>query len=734
MKSVCQARNCALPSFSRWPLWGAIAVVAASMAGGSSCQGQLFLPGMSSPVELGETIQVAAADAESKVHLERAHEFCVNGQLEEAIDAWMLVLANASGKVAPLTERRYIGLRDYCHLQIARLPAEGLAIYRSRVDPEARKLLEQGLARHDVDALRSIVRDLFCSSSGDQALDSLAELAFERGDYAAARGYWERLIPPRSPAAAAEGTADEAAPAFLAYPDTDLDVAGIRARSILAAIFEGDDQAAQRGMKLHAAELADTEGTIGGRKGKYAELLHQFAAEAQRWPRPAADGDDWPSFAGGISRQHLAARPIEPARVRWQAPLEKPPAAEPGQAVRRVGEDRTELLSYHPIVHRDVAFVNNLNEVLAFDLETGAPAWGTDPRVYRSEESSEVRRPRGGLGVARFTMTAHAGRLYARMGFPVTCVQQVEPLGKQASGYLVCLDLEKQGALAWKSPPTAAGWAYEGSPICDGDNVFVAMRRSDVRPLAHVACLDAATGRERWRTFVCGAETPGQGQYDETTHGLLTLHGDTLYFNTNLGAVAALDVRDGQVRWLTLYPRATTADLERRAAHFFRDLNPCVYWRGLVFAAPSDSRYVVALDAATGLVAWQTHHAEDAVHLLGVGGGNLLASGSRLWWLQAETGKAVADPWPDGGTPRGFGRGLLAGDAVYFPTRDKIHVFDQSTAQKRREIELSPLGVAGGNLSIVGDTLLIAGHKQLWALDARVGAGPPAAAPSDRQP
>ena len=68
------------------------------------------------------------------------------------------------------------------------------------------------------------------------------------------------------------------------------------------------------------------------------------------------------------------------------------------------------------------------------------------------------------------------------------------------------------------------------------------MRRNDIRPQAHVACFDAPTGRMRWRRFVCAAETPARGMLPECTHNLLTLAGDTIYYNTNLGAVASLAV------------------------------------------------------------------------------------------------------------------------------------------------------------------------------------------------
>ena len=63
--------------------------------------------------------------------------------------------------------------------------------------------------------------------------------------------------------------------------------------------------------------------------------------------------------------------------------------------------------------------------------------------------------------------------------------------------------------------------------------------------------------------------------YPEITHNLLTLTGGTLYYNTNLGAVAALSADDGRLLWVSLYPRARRGDLTNLAPHWRRDLNPC---------------------------------------------------------------------------------------------------------------------------------------------------------------
>ena len=84
----------------------------------------------------------------------------------------------------------------------------------------------------------------------------------------------------------------------------------------------------------------------------------------------------------------------------------------------------------------------------------------------------------------------------------------------------------------------------------------------------------------------------------------LTLAEGTLYFNTNLGAVASLSADDGHIRWLTTYSRAKKG--ATTTAHLFRDLNPCLYHRGTLYVAPTDSPQVLAIDAMTGAMRWAT--------------------------------------------------------------------------------------------------------------------------------
>lgn len=670
--------------------------------------------------ELSDTIRLDEADAATRTHLEQARAFVSNQQWDEAVEILRQLAENHGGKVIGLTPRRFISVRDYCHLLLSGLPAEALTLYRSRVDPQAERWYQQGVREHRAEPLRAIVEQLFCSSWGDEALSALGEFALEQGDYGNARGYWQRILPPEywlkcEPALARE----DGVPAVLVYPDTDLPLADVRARLVLLLILEGDAEAAQQALDAFVQEYGQAEGKLAGRQTEYAPRLQELLNDSRQWPVPQTSGD-WPTFGGSPARNKVMPHTIELGALRWRQPLEPAPAPDFGYTVRRVAERKDAMLSYHPLLVDGLVLVNSANEILAFNAQTGAPAWSDDPTIFKYHPPGAQPSGRhSSLGAARFTMTAFRHRLYARMGNPVTGGAN-DTFGQPRPGFLVCLDLEAQGKVLWdsrRSLPREEGWTFEGSPVTDGVNVYVAMRRSGVQPQAYVACLDAEQGRLRWRRLICSAESPAQGQAEEITHNLLTLDHGTLYYSTNLGAVAALDARDGQPKWISRYPRVKSIDVNDRAKHLYRDLTPCLYDRGVVYAAPADCRAVLAFDASNGLLLWHAPHPEDAVHLLGVGGGNLIVSGDKLWWLDARTGKAVRDPFPASSQPKGFGRGVLAGDLVYWPTQTMIYVFDQRTGQPRATIELSTRGtdIGGGNLLVNGDSLLIASSDELLA-------------------
>jgi len=713
--------------------------------------------------ELSETVQLDRADGNAIKALGQAKAYLADMQFNEGINTLIQAMETSGGRLVAVTPRRYIPLRDACQLQLTSLPREALAAYRRRVDPEAKRLYEEGLTRRDRRRLLDLLDRFLASSWADDALNVLGEMALESGDPAAARSFWERIVPavsvahPPSQSVAhppsgllGPGTAEGGrstthggeggrSPAnnaerepliWLGVPDTELDLAAVRARLVLASIVEGSASHAAdelaRFTKLHA----NARGWLGGRETNYAEALSTLLAESARWPRQAPSRD-WPTFAGSPARNGIARKPADVAGAVWRVPLVERPAQ--GKAVvrqgggpARVAEDPQSPLSFFPVVVGNRVFVNRGNrEILALDLATGRPAWGKTAVIFRDDTEEDLAkdsRAAEPLGIGRCTATVFGDRLYARMGPAVTSRPHDAP-ASGSDGYLVCLDLASEGKLAWKATPDP-GWAFEGSPVADAESVYVAMRRGEIQPQAYVASLDAQSGRLRWRQFLCAADTPARGAMAEITHNLVTLHRDTLYMNTNMGAVAALNTWDGRLRWVSLYPRDVKGNLAKPPAHACRDLTPCLYDRGRLFVAPADARSVFAFDAASGHLLWQSGpELDDVVHLLGVSGDWLIASGRRLFWIslkEPEQGR-VRHVWPDGAASLGYGRGVLAGDCVLWPTREKIYRFVQATGRLEKAFDLPPRGCVGGNLLAARGRLLIATPDELVAIGESAG-------------
>lgn len=697
----------------RVPVLGCLAVCGVAAA-------QVFPP---APVaELSASITVDQVPGSAQTTLHQVQAYLADQRWAEALDALLRVVDEHGPRLVEASPRQWRSLRDHSHRLIAGLPEAGLREYRQRVDVQARQWYASGAAQRDAALLRRVVDWAYCSSFGDDALNTLAELALEEGQYGLARGYWEQLLTPDDAAAAGlhwpRTAGGEENAAVLALPD-------VQARLVMVSVLEGDLPRAQRELASFQERYPQAAGRLGGREGVYAALLEGLLAQRRQWPSPARS-EQWTTFAGSPQRWQVVAEAADPAAVVWRHEL--PAAPRPDLATMRnllrvqlgVAEDQQTPLSYHPIRYRDLVLVPTQEQVLAIRLEDGSLAWRRESPLARRD--SGRRRPT--LGVPRFTATRYGNRMFVRLGNPATGWAGAERR-EEPRGYLLCLDLEAEGRLVWPPLESEEGWAFEGAPVCDGRDFYTVMRRSGggTRPQVHVAAFDATTARLRWRRLVASAEAPARDAADEVTHTLLCLHGGTLYVNTNLGAVAAMHTSDGHIRWLYAYPRAKGG--AQGGNHFLRDPNPCVYYGGKVFAAPADAAEVFALEAISGRLLWQTPPLEDAVHLLGATPRHLIASGRRLYWIDAQTGR-VAHVFPASGARLGYGRGVLAGEVIFFPGRDRIFVLPQepppgvwTPPPYRQPIRLADRDarhVPSGNLLIFDQYVLICTHDELIAL------------------
>jgi hypothetical protein len=726
---------------------------------------------------------IAPLENSTRVQIEHAESLQANGPAEEVLEAFRRVIDlhgdrllqwPDSDRAIPTHFTRYRTVRDRAWLRLASLRGTApdvLAAFRRQVDPQARRWFEQSGNERDRMSQR-IVDELFLSSFGDNALLRLGDSALERGEYDSARRYLEgigpglRFVANRDERLQLAGNrplwlpfvgADVekvwpiVAPLFAApeeptevvYPDTDLSLAEVRARLALVSILEGNFERAAIEIAILRQVSPESTGTIAGQTGKLVELTQVMLAEARRWSPLSASGD-WSTFAGGSARNRVQPpiHELSDAPI-WSVPLPRWTADEEALTSNRVrvAEDARGLLPYHPLVLGGLAVLQtqpSRNHVQAYRLKNGEPVL---PAVGAIPVATESYDRRSSLGVPRFAPTADGMTMFLIEGFPRLSLAEER---QRPECQLQAIDLSADRKLLWefspKLPELNDQLVLTGPPALDGARLFVTLRRREAaRDEIHVAALDVRDGRVLWKQFIGAAEPATNATWTELTSQLLTVDQGTVYCNTNAGLVAALESRTGRVRWMTSYPRASweSRDPDRNHLHFYRDLNPCLVDRGVVVVAPTDCNRLFALDATNGIPLWVTpaELAADAVHLLGVANDRLAVSGECVYWFDIRTGQLLgrypepfkAAPGFARPSPRGYGRGILAGHHLYWPTRDSILVFDHAGVSSNghsrpvvnREISLAKHGATGGNLVLANETLLVAGADRLFAFTVR---------------
>ena len=684
-------------------------------------------------------------------HLLNAANHVRGKQWAEAIQIYQKVIEQFGNRVAALQPEElgiapstefvlYVDDRWYCHRAIAKLPPEARAIYRKRVDGMAERWFYHGQTQRDLTSLRRVVDQAFCSSWGDDALELLGDLAFQDGRFGEASTSYGRIV--------ADHPDD---PFALVHPDPSVDLARVAAKKLLCRAAAGDDPPGLADLNELRSRYPGATGDLAGRTGAYVDIVMQALRADQLGPSREPD-NRWPTFAGSTQRTRIVSGPIDVGSMQWRVDLEKVsvtqvPSYNPRSfmGASPVSTAAERLLAYHPIVLGDQVIVCDGLRVLAYNLNdrptegenTNGPKLVIPVWKYPADDDEKVPHARNsGLGIPRYTLTAFGNRIYARMASH-SAGSVVGMGGRSTENSIVALDWSTQGKLLWelrsskltlpKKPADRSGnrtVSFEGTPVADERNVYVAVtdRRMDAKTETYVACFDADSADVRWIRYVGAGSPEGEpnnfgfmgGMQPSTiapgdfNHRLLSLDGSTLYYQTNLGALAALDVATGSVLWVATYPRQ---DLRQLGNALERDLNPAVIHDGRVFIAPSDADAVFAFDSASGRFLWKSNRIADDIklaHLLGVAKGRLVATGNRVVLFDVKTGKLVS-AWPDSGKALdGFGRGLLAGDKIYWPTQNEIQVLDQRTGLRAEApIKLfETYRTKGGNL-VSGDGYLI---------------------------
>jgi outer membrane protein assembly factor BamB len=665
------------------------------------------------PPRFRESVSLDTDSAVAK-KLSTVDDYLAEKQWEPAHKILEDLAAESRDKLLEVAPGRYLSVARFTNIALASLPAEGLAAYRRKVDPRARGWLETGIRDRNPADLEQVVERAFASSFGDDALLLLGDWAWEAGDTNRARRYWTQIVP-------IAGDPESQTPTpVLRYPDTDLDLPAVVARLVLASTVEANLERARRELHTFKQLYPAAEGQLAGQSGNLAEILTAAIADAKEWPEQPPS-PSFETFAVRPDRSGELPRGVDVGGLQWSVDL---PVSAPAMSAR--GWDSRPPLCYHPVLFEDVVLVCDAERIFGWNVHTGKPAWSADAKrkldspLAPSPQDAVLYPPAPGggpppplqpiIGQPQYTLTVDAGKLYARMGTPVTspAANELVPLRSE----LVCLDLaDAQGKLLWKieTADIEPGWAFEGSPLVSGNRVYVALTRAQPQIETSVACFDTRTRRLLWHRRICSAVGGFAEGRNTVSHRLLTLADDSLFYSTDVGAIAAIDARDGRLRWVVTYEHQPPEE------HSDGRLTPCLYHHGVVVAAPGDADELFGIDATSGIIVWRQRLRGGVRHLLGAAGDALVVGGDFLWGLDlAARGHVLWRVGAEDPASHGYGRGLLADGSVYWPTREEVLIVDRKSGGIQRRIPLAArFGASGGNLAIAGGLLLVAQPDRL---------------------
>jgi outer membrane protein assembly factor BamB len=615
------------------------------------------------------------------------------GKLLDAVEQFQRVLDTAGDELVPVDRSWYTPARWVVHAQIARLPADGLRLYRQRVDGQSAKRLDEAKKSRDDAGLNRLLADMFAAKASEDAILELARRSFERGEFDAADRYWRLLLP----------AAEDEQP--LHFPDPKTPPAAIRARLILVKLFRGDRDEAKRELELLKEKYPNDTGLLAGENGKYVDILTKLIGHpSQTTLARLPDEPGWPTFAGSPARTGTNRAKLPyfwPDVPSWRVRL---PFDGGGRFDGPRGDPHNpRALAFLPVVGEGRAFVADGARVAAIDLMSG--------------QSETVARPDGGEETAiptrqdvRFTLTEADGILYARLG-PAALRAGEKP------SYIVALGpptgITQERTALWRLNPPAADGAstqFEGAPTVQSGRLYTAFWRSaGADAQAGIACYriddpKAAAPELAWQRLVgkAGSEPNGETRY---RHNLITLSGPNVVYCTDGGTVIALNAATGQPAWEYRYPRNERPTLPR-----YRDLCPPLADGGRIYAAPADTDRLLCLDAATGRLIWEREGVE-VIHLLGVARGRLIATfggivrgirGLNLW-TGADSGAGgwtIHDPGGEGT----FGRGLVTDEVVVWPTRHGLRFLDPADGTQLRSPIHGPTARGPGGVMLPADT------------------------------
>lgn len=555
------------------------------------------------------TLNVLDEDSRANALVEAGLKKEQEGQFREALKIYQQVIEKypqAMYRVS--TYGVFVPVAQYCQRRILGFPAADLAFYRTLHDAPAREAFEQARRQYSLLGMADVAEKMLATSYGGKAVLELGNAALDAGHYLAALEHFTTVRD--------------------FFPDPGLRTPELGLKIAYSEKMLGNVNVKLPPLTLPSPPSEGGEGRVRGAKGELtSEQMKRFrdAVQAMKSTRP-------PFHSQFASAPHAAADdytllPPTADPLGLQEPVWK--ATLPGS--------RLDYFVYsQPVVTNDSVIYRHKNVVYCRSILNGAPRWTNDlggRAVW--QDWHERQYPQEDVLV--------------QDGLVFTTIHKSGPS-------LVALD-EVTGQLRWAYGPLAAAneeesrMRFEAAPAGGPRTIYAGYVLDNIEGDTHtdseygLMAFDSRTGRVHWRTLLCRL-VPGKfagGLAEQRRNRIRSFispplyHEGTVYYNTNAGAMAAVDGLSGRVKWLTRYPYYPEVhDATRQFGQggnpvqytriFFRPHSPMFWYnqRPLLagerlFVPAVDSNMLFCLDRRTGKVSWTTVKAGNAsAYLLGL--------------------------------------------------------------------------------------------------------------------
>ena len=521
------------------------------------------------------TLNILNQDARANALVEAALGKERQGQYRDALKMYQVIIRKYPECLYRVSKYGvFVPVSEYCQRRILCFPPEPLAHYRTLYDAAAGEAFHQARRKHSLIGLSEVVNSMLATSYGGPAVLDLGDASLDTGHYLAAL---ERY-----------GTIRDFFPVpELRTPELAMKTAYCR-KMLGLPVAVADEPPLLRHSALSKDDLARLDRVVKGARYERPPFHSQFTSA------PHVAADDYTLMPP--TTDPLALRPPT-----WDFTLP--------------GSRRDYFVFSHPVVAKDSVIYRHKNVVYCHSVLNGELRWTNDL---------------GGRAVWQNWVECQYPQedVLVQDGLVFTVVSKGGPS-------LVALD-EVTGQLKWAYGPMVASTVeeakmrFEAAPAGGPRTIYAGYVLDNIEGETHtdseygVIAFDSTTGRIRWRRPLCrlmpgkfaaGFAVRRRNRIRSFTSPPL-YHQGTIYYNTNTGAVAALDALSGRVKWLMRYPYypgihdATRGFGRRRPlAPGARSLRLWFNQRPLVvgerlFTLPVDSPFMLCLDRRTGRVHW----------------------------------------------------------------------------------------------------------------------------------